>query len=239
MPTPSYTVVCKHKRLIAPGVYELKFAKPGGFTFKAGQFVLFDVPLLSNPSDIQPRALSIASTTDEEELLFVVKMKPGGRASEWVEKMLKEESIVRMQGPFGFFTVTPDPAIHYVFVATGAGIAPFRSQIRWLLRDKKWTGPLDLIFGVRSQHDLFWTDMFQPLQEGHNNFRMHLTLSTPHAEWKGKTGRVQSHLQSLITDTTKTHLYVCGAPDMVQDVKKFCLESLKFEKKHVHAEGYI
>lgn len=239
MPTPSYTVVCKRKRLIAPGVYELAFAKPGGFRFKAGQFVLFDVPLLSNPSDIQPRALSIASTNDEEELLFVVKMKPGGRASEWVEKMLQEESIVRMQGPFGFFTITPDPTMHYVFVATGAGIAPFRSQVRWLLTEMQWKGKLDIVFGVRSEHDLFWSDAFEPLEKAHVNFQFHRTFSAPHPEWKGKVGRVQTHLPALITDATKSHVYICGAPEMVQDVKKFCLETLKFDKKHVHAEGYI
>ncbi len=114
MPTPSHTIVCTGKRLVAPNVYELAFQKPALFPFKSGQFVLFDVPLLTHPDDIQPRALSIASSPNEGELLFAVKLKEGGRASEWVKKTLHEGISARMQGPLGLFTITPEESQRYV-----------------------------------------------------------------------------------------------------------------------------
>jgi hypothetical protein len=105
MVTPSYTVTCTYKKLIAPGVYEFAFTKPEGFTFKAGQFVLFDVPLLTNPTDMQARAYSIASTPEDLELLFAIKIVPGGRMSTFVEEALREGTTLTMKGPFGVFEI--------------------------------------------------------------------------------------------------------------------------------------
>jgi ferredoxin-NADP reductase len=75
-----FTTTCLSKRRIAPGVYELRFKKPETLAFIAGQFLLFDVPLAGKPDDIQPRAYSIASTPTENDLLFVIKLVPNGRA---------------------------------------------------------------------------------------------------------------------------------------------------------------
>jgi len=44
-PHRSFTGTCLQKTLLAPSVYELRCEKPTDFSFKAGQFVLFDVPL--------------------------------------------------------------------------------------------------------------------------------------------------------------------------------------------------
>ncbi|MBI3619465.1 hypothetical protein HY213_05540, partial [Candidatus Peregrinibacteria bacterium] len=59
MPLPVHTIRCLSLRVIAPDVYEVVFTKPEGFSFRAGQFVLFDVPLIENRDDIQTRAFSI------------------------------------------------------------------------------------------------------------------------------------------------------------------------------------
>ncbi len=102
-----------------------------------------------------------------------------------------------------------------------------------------WKGPLDLIFGVRSRGDFFWTEEFKALAEQFSNFHLHLTLSSPDADWTGKSGRVQSHLQSVMQEPSKTSVYICGAPEMVQNNKQYCLTTLGLQKKQVHAEGYI
>lgn len=239
MPTLAFTLVCTRKLLVAPGVYELAFAKPEELVFKAGQFMLFDVPLIDAPTDIQPRAYSIASTPHEKELLFVIKLKEGGRASVWIEKVLTVGAAVRMQGPFGLFTVKPDVSLQYVFLATGAGIAPFRSQITWLLDEERFAGRLDLIFSVRHTADLFWTETFSTLAAAHPNFYFHLSLTGSDAKWTGLSGRVQTILPTVLQDPSKAHVYVCGAPEMVQDVKKTCITNLGLQKPQVHAEGYI
>lgn len=238
MPTPAYTITCTKKLLIAPGVYELRFNKPEGMTFKAGQFVLFDVPLAEDPADIQTRAYSIASAPSENDLLFGVKLKAGGRASTWIEIILQEGSSVRMQGPFGLFLLKePDPA--HVFVATGAGIAPFRSQLKWMLEEKKDTRPMHLLFGVRHPEDFFWLEDFELLANTFKNFTFHPVLSGDDESWTGLRGRVQTHLPRILAAHPEAGIYICGAPEMVKDVKETCLTDYEIPKVRLHAEGYI
>lgn len=237
MPTPAYIITCTKRELIAPHVYELRFTKPDELVFKAGQFVLFDVPSADNAADIQPRAYSIASAPEEKELIFVVKLKAGGRASIWIESSLAVGTEVRVQGPFGLFTVKDEAEL--VFVATGAGIAPFRSQIIDLLKTKSDARPLHLLFGVREPEDFFWTKEFEDLVMTYKNFHFHPTLSGQDTSWMGLRGRVHSHLPLIFKGHTKTGVYICGAPEMVKDVKEACLHSLHLPKEQVHAEGYI
>ncbi len=236
MATPAYTVTCTKKALIAPGVYEVRFSKPEGFSFKAGQFVLFDVALKDNPADIQTRAYSLASSPAESDLVFVVKLKSGGRGSVWIEELLSVGSTVRMQGPFGLFLLKEaEPA--YVLVATGAGIAPFRSQAKWLLEEKGDTRPLTVLFGVREPADFFWLDTFEDLAKRFPHFTFMPTLSGTDSSWTGLRGRVLAHLPSALT--SGSGVYICGAPEMVKDVKDACLGALGLSKIQVHAEGYI
>ena len=237
MVTPSYTIRCTRKKVIAPGVYELAFEKPKGFTFKGGQFVLFDVPLLSNPADIQPRAYSISSAPHEDELLFVVKIKPGGRFSEWMEKALEVGMEASIKGPLGLFTLRPGTKDIFL-IATGAGVAPFRSHLLEAAHtnDKR---NIHLLFGCREQKDFFWVHTFHELAAKKKNFHIHLCLSGVDNAWVGHKGRVQTKLRMLVKNPENADIYVSGAPEMVKDVKTMALEELKVPKANVHGEGYI
>ena len=134
MPLITYTTVCTSKTLLARGVYEFTFSKPAGFTFKPGQFILFNVPLIGNPGDVQTRAFSIASTPEEPDFLFIVKIIPGGRASRWFEEAVDTGTTVTFTGPFGNFTLAPEQEKNLLFLATGTGMAPFRPMIMQALK---------------------------------------------------------------------------------------------------------
>jgi ferredoxin-NADP reductase len=237
MVTPTFTVQCLRKVLVAPNVYEVVLSKPKGFMFKAGQFVLLRVPLISDISDIQPRAYSIASINEENDLLFIVKTKEGGRFSEWLTQKIEAGSTIDLQGPFGFFTLR-DNDHHCIFVATGAGIAPFRAHLIQAMRNGDQR-TMDLFFGVRSEADLFWVDHFEKLASSNANIRLHLCLSGASDSWKGNRGRVQTFVSSTLQDPLKTSLYICGAPEMVNDIKKTAIETWGIPKANVHGEGYI
>lgn len=238
MPVPSYKIRCTHHARIANGVYEFHFEKPENFSFKAGQFVLFDVPLIDNPTDIQTRALSIASAPHESLLMFVNKQKEGGRASRWIEHILKPGTEVRIQGPFGNFLLDPEDEKTHLFIATSTGVAPFRSQMLDTL-SREQTKKMDLIFGVRSEEDLFWKEEFESIARQYPNVFVHFPLSKPSDEWKGHKGRVQTLVPLIVPDITERQIYVCGSPDMTKDVKQLCLEEWHVEKKDLHVEGYI
>ncbi len=238
MPIPRYTITCTHKKLVAKDTYELRFTRPANWNFNAGQFVLLDVPLLSNPTDIQTRAYSIASEPNERDILFAVKLKAGGRSSTWVEQAVNEGIHVTMQGPFGNFVLPEVSHKPYLFLATGAGIAPFRAHIQGLLtRDEKVA--IDLIFGVRTEEELFWTQEFEDLAKQHERFSFHVTLTRGPDSWTGHRGRVQTLAKSIAPDIAQRIVYACGNPDMTKEVKPLALAEWGVAKQDLHIEGFI
>ncbi len=238
MPVPSFIITCTGNKKIAHDVYECTFAKPGAFTFRAGQFILFDVALPDNPADIQTRAFSIASTPMEDELLFVAKLKEGGRASNWIESQLKTGDEVRIQGPFGNFVIDTENPKELLFIATSTGVAPFRSQILDAL-EGGYSKQIDLVFGVRHQEDLFWKEEFEKIAQQYENFYLHIALSGDNDDWTGHKGRVQSLVTLITKDFSAKNMYVCGSPDMTKEMKRLALEEWGVQKQDLHVEGYI
>lgn len=239
MSVPSYHATCTGKTVIARDVFEFTFTKPENLTFKAGQFLLFDVPLLDNPADIQTRAYSIASAPGEKELLFVIKLVPGGRASRWFEQAVVPGTDVRMQGPFGAFVIDPKSRKDWLMIATGSGIAPYRSQLMETIciaksRSKR---AIDVVFGVRTEEDIFWRETFERFAAKCPSLRFHVTLSGGSERWQGHRGRVQTVVNGFGNFSGK-HIFICGNPVMTKEVKEQCLQ-LGAEKKDVHVEGYV
>lgn len=238
MPVPSFITACLTNRVIARDIWEFHLKKPEGFSFQSGQFVLFDFPLVDAPSDIQTRAFSIACAPYEEDLIFVAKMKEGGRASRWISEMLQEGTSIRMQGPFGMFTLKSENAKPYLFIATSSGVAPFRAHIfDALQRGEKRS--MDLVYCVRTEEDLFWHEVFSEAARKHPQFSLHTTLSAGSDSWKGHRGRVQIVAKEAVPDAALRQIYICGSPAMTMDMKKICLEEWKMDRKDVHVEGYI
>jgi CDP-4-dehydro-6-deoxyglucose reductase, E3 len=238
MPVVSYTITCTQNTLVAKDVYEIRFTKPEGFTYKAGQFVLFDVPLVENPLDIQPRAYSISSAPHEPDLLFIIKLTPGGRTSRWIVETLREGTQVLMKGPFGNFVLHPESPKDYLFIATGTGMAPFRSQVLESIAAGD-SRRIDIVFGVRNEGDLFWTEELDRLAQENPNIFLHYALSQPSESWTGHRGRVQSLIAQIITDFSMKKVYACGSPVMTKEIKQMALEQWGMGKQDVHVEGYI
>ena len=238
MPTPDFHIACTKNMLIANDVYEMRFRKPADFSYKAGQFILFDVPLVENPEDIQTRAYSIASAPHEKDLLFIVKLLEGGRASRWVKESLSEGDTVRMQGPFGRFLLDDEEKSEFLFLCTSTGVAPFRSHVLEALHTGD-TRTMDLMFGNRFAGDLFWMEEFEKLALEHPSFSFHPVLSKPTGAWKGHKGHVQDIALQITKDLTKKRIYICGSPAMTDELKQLCLASWNIPKENLHVEGFI
>lgn len=236
MATPSYSIVCTQRKKLTHNVYELHFSKPDGFTFNAGQFVLFQMPSVDHPNDIQARAYSIASSPQEEELIFCIKIVPEGRAGKWIEQKLEKGTDMQMQGPFGMFTIDPSNEKDIAMICTGVGTAPFRSQILSLVDSGT---KIDLVYCVHTEDDMFWNDFFGELAQKHSNFHYHAVIAEPHGEWAGPKGYVQDVIRDVLPDITQKQVYLCGNPNMTKEMKRMCVEDLGISKEDVKMEGYI
>jgi len=215
------------KKELTKDMYELKFSKPEGFDYKAGQFVQCLIP---GDDKTTPRSYSISSTPTDDYLEFCVKYLPKGLASEFFKKMNTGETVV-MRGPLGRF-VCRDEAPSHVHVATGAGIAPIMGMIRDELENKDKKHAVHLLFGLRFEDDLFWIDRLDQFTSLYDNFSYQITLSRPADTWEGLRGRVTEHLD----EHESTHVfYICGSKEMVQDTKKLLSEK-GVSKEQIHFE---
>jgi NAD(P)H-flavin reductase len=148
---------------------------------------------------------------------------------------LKPGDEVEMRAPMGMFVVR-DPARDCVFVATGTGIAPFRSLLHSHVKPgspQKFT----LLFGVRYQHTIMYRHEWDKMERENPQFRFLPVLSKPDPAWTGRTGHVQAHLAEAIGDRRDIDVFLCGMKAMVDDVRSI-LKEMGFDKKQILFEKY-
>jgi ferredoxin-NADP reductase len=184
------------------------------------------------------RAYSIASAPGENgHLAFCLNRVEEGFMSNYLCG-LEEGAQISFQGPFGSFILRP-PLRDSVLIATGTGIAPFRSMLHWLLADAErhqghqfW-----LLFGARTVPDLYYREEFERLGGEHDNFHFLPTLSRAGEEWKGLRGYVQQHLGEIVGMRTDMHAYICGLDKMVKANREL-LKELGWDRTAIRYERY-
>lgn len=221
-----YSVTLLTKAVLAKDIFELRFTKPAGFDFVAGQFVQFRVP---DGEKFVLRSYSISSISTDAYLEFCIKILPDGKASTWFAQMAVG-STAELGVPRGMFVVqqaVDDPSY---YIATGTGMAPVMSMVTTAAAADR-LATAEVFFGVRSEEDLFWVDRLRALETDGGPLRVHITLSRPSESWVGLRGRVTDHLK---VDST-AHYYICGSIEMVKDVRAKLLAG-GVPTKNIHFE---
>lgn len=184
------------------------------------------------------RAYSIASPRGGNRFELCLNRVPEGIVSNILFD-LKPGDEVDMNEPLGYFTLR-HPGHRAVFIATGTGIAPFRSM---LLDHLPKTQPhITLLFGVRYEEGLLYREELERLAAQYENFRFMPTITRPTESWKGRTGRVQAHLDEALAlrvpeDLSMIDVYVCGLKEMVDDVRKE-LKQRGLDRRQIIYEKY-
>jgi ferredoxin-NADP reductase len=218
---------------IAPEVRHFVFeaADTATLPFTAGQFVSFT-------DDVEgkkiTRAYSIASPPAEgNRFELCLNLVQDGHLSPRLFSMHPGESV-EMLPPLGTFTIR-HPERDAVLIATGTGIAPYRSILHAHLREG--SPAFTLLFGVRHEPSLMYRTEFEEMARRYSNFRFMPTLTRPNPDWTGRTGRVQEHLTDAIGDRRDFDVYLCGLKAMVDDVRA-TLKTLGFDRKQIIYEKY-
>ncbi len=195
---------------------ELRVLEPASITFKAGQFVSFEVPKEGQPR-LVTRPYSIASSPEQRDrILLVLNLVQGGPGSSYLFS-LREGDQTSFKGPAGAFYLRDDETKDLLFVATGTGIAPIRSMILAQLQ-RAPARPVTLFWGLRSQRDLYWQDDLDALSAAHPRFTAVTTLSRPEPGWRGVHGRVTTLVEGRIASVSDLAVYLCGGSGMIKDV---------------------
>jgi ferredoxin-NADP reductase len=226
-----------HSKELAPEVRHFEFEVPevSDFHFTPGQFI--SVIDRAEPKEIT-RAYSIASPRGGNRFALCLNRVPHGHVSPYLFALNPGDEI-EIHEPLGYFTLR-HPGHRSVFIATGTGIAPFRSM---LLDHLPTTHPhVNLLFGVRHEHGLLYRTELERLAEEHPTFRFLPTITRPTESWNGRRGRVQAHLDEALDlksyeDVSTVDVYICGLKEMVDDVRRE-LKARGFDRKNIIYEKY-
>ena len=218
---------------IAPEVRHFVFEVPEveKFTFIPGQFVSMNQVM--NGKKIT-RAYSIASApSDNNRFELCLNLVREGLLSPRLFEMQPGDTI-DIRPPLGMF-VLRNPPRDTVFIATGTGIAPFRSILQGQLNQTSQA--FTLVFGVRHESHLMYRAEFEEMARKYPHFRFLPTLSRPTESWTGRSGHVQAHLPDAIGERRDVDVFLCGLKLMVDDVRNI-LKEMGFERKQILFEKY-
>lgn len=180
------------------------------------------------------RAYSLASAPHGNRFELCLNRVKEGLFSPWLFRLEPGQSLA-MKGPLGSFT-PKQPFSDSILIATGTGVAPFRSFLQSASVVES-AAQITLLLGARYEESLLYKQEFEQLEASRPGFRFLPTLTRPPAGWTGRTGRVQTHLDEVLAGRTGVDVYICGLRAMVDEVRTL-LAARGLDKSLIHYEKY-
>jgi Na+-transporting NADH:ubiquinone oxidoreductase subunit F len=166
---------------------------------------------------------------------------PPGKMSSFIFGA-KPGDEVTISGPYGEFFIKETDA-EMIYIGGGAGMAPLRSHIYELFKNRKTDRKVSYWYGGRSARELFYMDEFEAIAAEFPNFKLNIALSDalPEDNWTGYEGFIhQVLLENYLNDhpaPEDIEYYICGPPMMNAAVFKM-LDDLGVEKENIAFDDF-
>ncbi len=215
--------------------YFIKVPDERPFSFKAGQFVMVDLPIDSKYTN---RSYSIASapTTDNIFELCIV-LNPKGMGTPYMWENYKVGTTIKLSRVLGKFQIPEPIDTDLCFICTGTGIAPLRSQVIDILNRKIPHKNLYMVFGNRWTKDILYRQEMEQLEKDFPQFKFIPVLSRENEGWTGRKGYVHQIYEEIFADKRPAKFFICGWADMLKEARQR-LEAMGYDKKAIKFESY-
>lgn len=175
-----------------PSLMHLRFdVDDEAFGFVPGQYVTIRF-------DETPRPYSVASSPNADEVELCIRRVPDGELTSELFDHVEVGDEITVRGPNGEFVPNEPSERDVAMLATGTGVAPLHSMIRYAFeegRDEVDGEKRDywLFLGAGWEDDLSYRNAFRAIEQEHDNFHFVPTLSRESvlSEWNGETEYVQ------------------------------------------------
>lgn len=215
--------------------YFIKVPDEIPFSYKAGQFIMLDLPIESKYTN---RSYSIASAPRTDNIFeLCIVLNPPGAGTPYLWENIKVGSTVKISKVLGKFLLPEEITTDICFICTGTGIAPLRSQLLHIINQKIPHKNLYMVFGNRWEKDILYREEMENLQREHPEFQFHPVLSRADENWNGDRGYVHGIYEQLFSDKRDAHFFICGWAEMLKEARNR-LESMGYDKKQIHFESY-
>ena len=204
----SYTVKITDIEHITHDVKQFNVEKPDDFEFEPGQAT--EVSVDKDGWRDEKRPFTFTSLNEDPYLQFTIKIYPGHDGV--------TEQIGQLKVGDHFIIDDPWGTIQYkgpgVFLAGGAGVTPFIAILRKLYKDGTLKGN-SLIFSNKSEDDIILHDEFKTMLG--SDFINTLPEQDHSDEYL--TDMIDKDFLKEHVNDFDQHFYVCGPPQMVEDIK--------------------
>ncbi len=242
--TDRYNAVVVAKKTFSPDLFILKVKLDKPFErFISGQYVLLGLSSNSirregsekefketKPDRMILRPYSIATSGHEPDLFeFYISVVTNGSLTPRLAQLNPGDRMMVGDKVRGFFTLETVPTTHknIILAATGTGLAPYVSMIRQHAM-KPYPFRFIILHGAPRSWELGYAEELT-LHSHHLSSVTYLPSITRVKEdpwWTGESGRITQYFQSAILserfdvvfDPNQTSVFLCGNPDMIQDV---------------------
>jgi ferredoxin-NADP reductase len=208
------------KEEVANGTMAFHFEKPAGFEFRAGQFAdytLIDPPETDAEGDT--RGFSLAYAPYESDLVVATRMRD--TAFKRVLKDLPIGTEVKLDAPYGDFTLHKTETTPAVFIIGGIGVTPVRSMVAQATHDKT-SHKITLLHSARTPADLpFASDFVHFAQENPNFAYVPVASDAAPDDWPGEHGRVdETMIRKYVPELDTPIFYLSGPEGMVKAMRQ-------------------
>ncbi len=215
--------------------YLIKVPDEVPFSFKAGQFIMIDLPIDSKYTN---RSYSIASApADDNTFELCIVLKPDGLGTPFIFSNIHEGSKVMVSKVLGKFQLPEVIDRDICFICTGTGIAPLRSMLVYILQRGIEHKNLYMVFGNRWEKDIIYRSEMEQLEKEYPSFKFIPVLSRNNDGWTGKTGYVHGAYEEIFADRRPAYFYICGWTDMLREARHR-IEAMGYDKKSIRFESY-
>ena len=209
------------RRLVADRTMSFRFAKPAGWTYRAGQSI--DMTLLDPPetdAEGNTRAFSLSSAPAEDWLEITTRLRD--TAFKRVIQGMPIGGVVKIEGPFGDLRLhkADRPA---VMLTGGIGITPFRSILVQAERDGGLPYRVVLLYANRRPEDAAFLDEIVAIAGADPNLAFVPVMSQPESSakpWTGERGHIdEAMLTRHLSGLDGATYYLTGPPEMVKGLR--------------------
>ena len=222
---------------IIPRTYNVKsfrLALNEPVDFKAGQFMKV---ILGETKELE-RYLSISNSPTEKGFIEFTKKISESAFSKRLCVLMPDDTV-KVQLPFGKFTLEGNESAKIAFLSGGIGITPIRSMAQYAA-DTNLGTDMVLIYSNRSIKDIAFREDFNQMQKKYTKLKVAHVLCETEPGFKCSLGYINAQVvKNEIPDYLIRKFYLCGPPLMVEAMKKILTEELALPKEQITTENFV
>jgi len=228
-------LVLKVKEII-PRTYNVKsfrLALDAPAEFKAGQFMKV---ILGEGKELEHYLSFSNSPTEKGFIEFTKRISESAFSKRLCG--LQPGDLVKVQMPFGKFTLDGNEKAKVAFLSGGIGITPIRSICQHVV-DANLGTDIVLVYSNRTIKDIAFRDDFNRMQKVYPKLKVAHVLCETEPGFKCSVGYITAPvIKNEIADYPERKFYLCGPPLMVEAMRKILAEELSLGKEQIITENF-